>query len=85
MEVVVRFLIVVVRTIWAWGDFAFLLQLDLKGAFDIIHHTILLIILKKLDTPQRVLEWLQNYLQNQQMNLSFNRETTFFTIPSGVP
>ena len=64
-EVAARFLAVAVRTAWAWGGLASLLQLDLKGAFDTVHHMILLATLKELGTPQGVLEWLRSYLQNR--------------------
>ena len=84
-EVAIRFLTVAVRTAWAWGGLASLLQLDLKGAFDTVHHMILLATLKALGTPQGVLNWLQSYLQDRKADLSFDGQTTSFIVFSGVP
>ncbi len=46
---------------------------------------ILLATLKALGTPQGVLNWLQSYLQDRKADLSFDGQTTSFTVSSGVP
>jgi hypothetical protein len=46
-ELAGRFVATAVRTAWSWGGKASLLQLDLKGAFDSVHHGALLATLKK--------------------------------------
>ena len=80
-----KLLTAAVQTAWAQGGTASLLQLDLKGAFDKVHHGVLLNTLTMLGAPTGLQKWLQNYLHNRHANLFFNKESALFPISAEVP
>jgi len=84
-EVAGRFVVSAVRTAWAWGGVASLLQLDLKGAFDTVHHGALVVSLKRLGAPPGFIAWLKSYLRDREGVLSFDGQEEPVQMTAGVP
>ena len=75
-----------VRAVWAQNSAASLLQLDLKGAFDRVHHEWLLVTLHRAGLPAQLLKWIKGWLHGRQSSMRVDgEETTFRDIPAGVP
>ena len=85
-ETAVKFVVQAVRAAWRAGGTASLLQLDLQGAFDRIHHGALLGILRGMGLPGWVLRWLQSFLSGREAALVIDRVTVpAVSVPAGVP
>ena len=63
-----------VYTAWSGRAIASLLQLDIKGAFDIVNYTRLLDIMRRKNFPLWVVRWLHSYLDNCIVRLRFDGE-----------
>ena len=85
IELAVKFVTNAVQTAWAWKSKAFLLQLDLKGAFDIVHHGALIVELERAGLPPTLLRWLLSFLSGRTANLTFDGASETFAVPCGVP
>ena len=80
------FLTQAVRTTWASKGKASLLQLDLKGAFDRIHHGALIETLRTKGIAEDLIHWFQSYLQGRTATLLFDgKEAKPCDINAGVP
>ena len=66
MEVAVKFVVQAVRAAWRAAGTASLLQLDLQGAFDRVHHGALLGTLRGMGLPGWFLSWLQTFLLGRE-------------------
>ena len=85
-EAAIKFTVQAVRAAWRDGGSASLLQLDLQGAFDRVHHGALLGTLRGMGLPEWLLLWLKSFLTNRQAALIIDR-TTMPPVPitAGVP
>ena len=85
-EAAVRLVVQMVRAVWAQNSAASLLQLDLKGAFDRVHHEWLLVTLHRTGLPAQLLKWIKGWLHGRQSSMRVDgEETRFRDIPAGVP
>ena len=81
-----RLLIDAVRS--AWGDeaTASILQLDIQGAFDNVHHGWLIYTLHTLHLPVWLINWIANYLTGRTTELTFDGKTAPTRhVTAGVP
>ena len=77
-EAAVKFVVQDVRAAWRAGGTASLLQLDLRGAFDRVHH-------RSMGLPGWFLSWLQTFLSGREATLIIDRVVTpTLPVPSGV-
>jgi hypothetical protein len=68
------------------GGIALLLQLDIKGAFDAIHHQWLIQILRTAGCFTWCCDWVRNYLADKLAFFFFDNYKLFrFDVPAGVP
>ena len=84
-ELAIKFVTNAVHTAWAWRSKASLLQLDLKGAFDTVHHGALIAELEKAGFPPSLLKWLLSFLSGRIADLTFDGASKTFDVPCGVP
>lgn len=85
-ELAVRLVTEAVRTAWANGAVASLLQLDIKGAFDTVNHTRLLHTLREQGFEAWVIQWVRSYLSERTAALHFDGKSAEPTdIRAGVP
>lgn len=85
-EAATRFVVQAVRAAWKGGGTASLLQLDLKGAFDRVHHATLVETLRRYGYPPPLLRWLKGYLRDRTARLLVDGVLTPPTpIHAGVP
>lgn len=76
----------VVRTAWARGGLAALLQLDIKGAFDTVNYTRLIDTLRILGFPQWVLDWVRSFVEGRTVRLRFDgADSDPVLLRAGVP
>jgi hypothetical protein len=60
--------------------------LDIKGAFDHVSQNQLLAVLQKLGLPSSLISWVQSFLTNRILRLSFDSQTEeFCKIAAGIP
>ena len=60
--------------------------LDIKGAFDHVSKTKLLKIMDNLQLPEKVKTWTQSFLENRQLQLTFNGQIEELSpVKTGVP
>ena len=82
----VQVLLEAVKSTWNRGGVASLLQLDLKGAFDMVSHNHLLHTLRQLGFPPKIVRWLKSYLALRTANLHFDGQVSeTIRIARGVP
>ena len=63
-----------------------LLQVDLAGAFDNVHHGWLMTTMEDQGWPQWMRNWVNSFLDGQEATLSFDDwEPPVFRVPAGVP
>ena len=85
-ELAARFVVETVRASWEKRLNCSMLQLDLKGAFDNVHHRWLIETLKDQGWPRWVTNWTRSYLQDRKAILSFDDwESTTYNVQAGVP
>ena len=85
-ELAIQVVTKTVHTAWKLGGSASLLQLDLKGAFNIVNYNLLLDILYSKGLQPWTVRWLRSYLEDRIACLVFDRETTGRRpIRAGVP
>ena len=85
-EAAVKFTVQAIRAAWKAGGSASLLQLDLQGAFDRVHHGALLGTLRGMGIPEWFLSWLQSFLSDRHASLIIDRAATApVPITSGIP
>src|SRR4029077_17374368 len=85
-ELAVRLLTDQIRTAWAHGAVASLLQLDIKGAFHTVCHLRLLDTLRSKGYPSWVVRWVQSYLAARTATLAFDgEESAPIQVQAGVP
>ena len=85
-EVAARFITQAVRTAWHYGGRASLLQLDLAGAFDTVHHGALLATLQRLGFGNNLTQWLAAMLTDRKSTLIVDGVAVGpFPINSGIP
>ena len=63
MELAIRAVTDAVYTAWAQNTTTSLLQLDIKGAFDMVNHVRLLDMMRRKGYPPWLVRWLQSYLE----------------------
>ena len=85
-ELAVRILSDAVHTAWSRNACASLLQLDLSGAFDTVHHLRLLDTMRAKGLPAWVVRWVRSYLEDRTAVLVFDGEASARrVVPAGVP
>jgi hypothetical protein len=85
-ELAVRILSDAVHTAWSRNACASLLQLDLSGAFDTVHHIRLLDTMRAKGLPAWVVRWVRSYLEDRTAILVFDGEASARrVVPAGVP
>ena len=85
-ELAIRVVTKTVHTAWKLGGSASLLQLDLKGAFDIVDHNLLLNMLCSKGLQPWLVRWLRSYLEDCTARLIFDGEAIECRlIRAGVP
>ncbi|KJR80391.1 uncharacterized protein SPSK_05228 [Sporothrix schenckii 1099-18] len=85
-ELAARLLTDAVRHVWGLGDTASLLQLDIQGAFDNVHHGWLIYTLHTLYLPVWIINWVTSYLTGRTTELAFDGKTTPARhVTAGVP
>jgi hypothetical protein len=68
------------------GGIASLLQLDIKGAFDAVHHQWMIQILRLIGYPVWSQQWISSYLADRRAYFVFdNQRSKIFEITAGVP
>ena len=85
-ELAIRMVTEAVYTAWKRHAVASLLQLDIKGAFDMVNHIRLLDTMRSKGYPFWVIQWLRSYLEGRTATLKFDDEATEpIQIRAGVP
>ena len=85
-ELAIKVVVEAAKEAWAQGGLAALLQLDIKGAFDTVHHERLVKTMRKLGYPEWLVNWLKSFLAHRISHLSFDGEISEeFHIRTGVP
>lgn len=85
-ELAARLLTDAVRHAWDGRRTASLLQLDIQGAFDNVHHGWLIYTLHALGLPAWLVNWVANYLSNRTTTLTFDGVTCpARPVTAGVP
>jgi len=85
-ELAARLLTDAVRCAWSGGATASLLQLDIQGAFDNVHHGWLIYTLHTLHLPAWLLTWVASYLTGRTTSLAFDGKTAPTRhVTAGVP
>ena len=80
-----KFVVQAVRAALRAGGTASLLQLDLQGAFDHVHHRALLSTLQGMGLPGWFLSWLRTFLSGREAALLIDRVITpAVSVPAGV-
>ena len=85
-EAAIKFVVQATRAAWRAGGTASLLQLDLQGAFDRVHHGALIGTLRGMNLPGWLLTWLQAFLSGREAALIVDRVTMpAVPVSAGVP
>jgi hypothetical protein len=71
-ELAVRLLTEQVQTAWQHKAAVSLLQLDIRGAFDTVHHVRLLHTLREKGFPPWTVRWVRSFLTNRTATLAFD-------------
>ena len=74
-----------VETAWTAKGKASLLQLDLAGAFDRVHHGWLAEILRDSGLPPVLVRWIESWLVGRRAELMVDGVATQASVPAGVP
>jgi hypothetical protein len=85
-ELAVRLVAEIVRTAWAKGAIASLVQLDITGAYDTVNHLRLLDTLRSMGFPPWIVRWISGFLAERKARLRFDGEDTPpIEVKAGVP
>lgn len=85
-ELAIRVVTDVIRTTWARGGIASLLQLDIAGAFDTVNYKRLIAILQAKGYPEWVLLWVRSFVTDRSVRLRFDSaESEPILLHAGVP
>ena len=85
-ELAARFVTETVRAAWDHRRICSMLQLDLKGAFDRVHHGWLIATLEGQGWPRWVTKWVRSFLQQRTATITFDDwESEAKPVRSGVP
>ena len=71
-ELAARFVTETVKASWGKKLNCSMLQLDLKGAFDNVHHGWLLMTMKDQGWPRWITNWTESYLRDRKAVLAFD-------------
>ena len=86
MELAIQIVMETVYAAWKCCTVTSLLQLDIKGAFDMVNHVRLLDTMRSNGYPPWVVQWLCSYLEDRTAVLKFDDEMTkLIPIKVGVP
>ena len=70
---------------WGQKEVFSVVLMDVKGAFNNVHHQRLIHNLRKRRIPEKITRWLQSLLQGRSTRISFNStESANFPTPAGV-
>jgi hypothetical protein len=85
-ELAIRVVTEAIYSSWKHRGVASLLQLDIKGAFDMVNYVRLLDTMRSKGYPLWVVRWLQSYLKDRTSVLQFDDDKTEpIPIRAGVP
>lgn len=85
-EMAARLLVDAIRKSWSIGGTASLLQPDLQGAFDTVHHDWLVYILHSLRLPEWLCKWVTSYVTERTTTLTFDgKDAIERPVTAGAP
>ena len=85
-EGAIKFTVQAIRAAWKAGGSASLLQPDLQGAFDRVHHGALLGTLRGMGLPGGLVRWLRSFLAGRKAALAVDRVAMpAVPVPADIP